>query len=518
MNKEERPEAPTPLPNKKEPKEAQVQEKQMGEQSSSGPTSTAIQRSETSATSETLKRRADLWLRESGGDKGQQEKRSRMSRSEDSPAGPKLLAGPRQPSVPPVPNDPSEAASAGLMEQREPERRLPQQAPAFSDPSRQSQFYTTSPSLASQLPPFGGPLSHQQLAAHSMHPSAFLSSSSTGVGRGGILGQGSNLASIIALHQQQQGQRLSSAAGGQIFVNPLAATARADPGLLQHLLLSGQVPNPRFPSFPQDWGAAAAMQYNRGQLYPGVASGAIFPQRHAGAPSGWGNQASSAQQSSFGGAGISTGDMLAVSPGGAGVGGALRGPLSTNRQRGDQKNKGKSSAPPVRQNLTAADIGPDVPESLPAVLALPEDETKLSAYQLLIRNQIEAFSASADTIATHARGRNRPISLNQVGIRCRHCKHLPPNQRKKGSVYFPFSVVGFYQAAQNMGSSHFHGESCHEMSPELKKEFVDILACKSTVGSGKQYWARTALKLGLVDTEEGVRFIRDLVSESSPSS
>lgn len=518
MNKEERPEAPTPVPNKKEPKEEdQVQEKEMGEQSSSGPTATALQHSVTSATSETLKRRSDSWLMDSGGDKGQQEKRSRTRGSEDSPAGPSLLAGPRQPSVPPVPIGPSEAASAGLMRLEEPERRIPQQVPAFSDPSRQSPFFTPSPSLSGQLPPFGA-LSHQQLAAHSVHPSAFLSSSSTGVGRGGILGQGSNLASIIALHQQQQGQRLSSAAGGQIFVNPLATTARTDPGLLQHLLMSGQVPNPRFPSFSQDWGAAAAMQYNRGQLYPGVASGAIFPPRHAGAPSGWGNQASSAQQSSLGGAGISTGDTLAVTPGGAGAGGALRGTLSTNRQRGDQKNKGRPSAPPVRQNLTAADIGPDVPESLPAVLALPEDETKLSAYQLLIRNQIEAFSASADTIATHARGRNRPISLNQVGIRCRHCKHLPPNKRKKGSVYFPFSVVGFYQAAQNMGSSHFHGESCHEMSPELKKEFVDILACKSTVGSGKQYWARTALKLGLVDTEEGVRFIRDLVSESSSSS
>ena len=63
-----------------------------------------------------------------------------------------------------------------------------------------------------------------------------------------------------------------------------------------------------------------------------------------------------------------------------------------------------------------------------------------------------------------------------------------------------------------MGSSHFHGESCSDMSDELKEKFVESISCKSTVGSGKLYWAQSARKLGLVDTEHGIRFIRDLVA------
>ena len=174
-----------------------------------------------------------------------------------------------------------------------------------------------------------------------------------------------------------------------------------------------------------------------------------------------------------------------------------------------------SSSSSLQQSYTADSIGPQVPESLPAVLALPEDDTKLSSYQILLRNQVEAFAASTDELVTHARGRNKPISLRQVGIRCRHCKHVALSRRKKGSVYFPFSLLGLYQAAQNMGSAHFHGESCNEMAAELKEIFLESIACKSTVGSGKQYWAKSAGKLGLVDTDHGIRFIRDLVVASS---
>ena len=179
---------------------------------------------------------------------------------------------------------------------------------------------------------------------------------------------------------------------------------------------------------------------------------------------------------------------------------------------GEGGDESARRASQFQQNYTAEQIGPEVPESLPAVLDLPEDEMKLSAYQLLLRNQIEAFSAAADDLSTHTRGRNKPITLRQVGIRCRHCKHIALNRRKKGSVYFPFSLLGLYQAAQNMGASHFHGEVCSELPTDLKEKFVESIACKSTVGSGKQYWAKSARKLGLVDTENGIRFIRDLVS------
>jgi hypothetical protein len=62
---------------------------------------------------------------------------------------------------------------------------------------------------------------------------------------------------------------------------------------------------------------------------------------------------------------------------------------------------------------------------LPAVLARPEDAFKVSRHQVLLRHQIEAFQATEADVSTHTRGRNKPIKLGQVGIRCRHCAHLP---------------------------------------------------------------------------------------------
>lgn len=209
---------------------------------------------------------------------------------------------------------------------------------------------------------------------------------------------------------------------------------------------------------------------------------------------------------------------LLVSQHGGGSG-ILDGNLAASGRGAQQSNNKRSSG--SRSNLSSVRVEglldrqqvaalPTVPETLPAVLALADDEGKLSAFQLLLRNQIEAFTASSEEVTTHARGRNRPITLQQVGIRCRHCKKLPPNQRTKGSVYFPFSLVGLYQAAQNMGASHFQGEVCSEMPEDIKNKFVEVLACKSTIGAGKSYWARSAQKLGLIDSDHGIKFVRDL--------
>lgn len=53
------------------------------------------------------------------------------------------------------------------------------------------------------------------------------------------------------------------------------------------------------------------------------------------------------------------------------------------------------------------------PRQLPALIAQLEDKEKLSAHQVLLRHQIEAFQATDDDVATHTRGRNKPISLKQ---------------------------------------------------------------------------------------------------------
>lgn len=78
------------------------------------------------------------------------------------------------------------------------------------------------------------------------------------------------------------------------------------------------------------------------------------------------------------------------------------------------------------------------PTCLPVVLAVTEDNGKLSRHQVLLRNQIEAFQATADDLTTHTRGRNKPIKLGQVGIRCRHCARYVPWHVTVGSI------VGFF--------------------------------------------------------------------------
>jgi hypothetical protein len=47
----------------------------------------------------------------------------------------------------------------------------------------------------------------------------------------------------------------------------------------------------------------------------------------------------------------------------------------------------------------------------------------LSELQVYLRaNFSEAFGATEEDIAAPMHGRNKPIALGQVGIRCMHCK------------------------------------------------------------------------------------------------
>jgi hypothetical protein len=159
----------------------------------------------------------------------------------------------------------------------------------------------------------------------------------------------------------------------------------------------------------------------------------------------------------------------------------------------------------------AVPIHGGIPLRLPVILAQPEDSLKLSSHQVLLRHQIEAFQASEDDIGTHTRGRNKPIVLGQVGIRCRHCAHLPVACRQKGSTYFPATLLGLYQAAQNMSTTHMQCGLCSAMPDSIKMQFAHLLSTKvSSSGAGRPYWASSAKKLGLVNTEDGIHFIRDL--------
>jgi hypothetical protein len=174
----------------------------------------------------------------------------------------------------------------------------------------------------------------------------------------------------------------------------------------------------------------------------------------------------------------------------------------------------------------------------PACMACPSDQALMSEHQAFLRLQIEFFRATDEDINAHVRGRNRPIRYNQIGVRCRHCAHIPPSQRRNGSTYFPASTLGLYvdsecspsgpvpalthspiehfstcryQAAQNMGTMHIQCGKCPEMSEEINQEFIQLIPTKNrTSNVGRSYWSDRAKDLGLVDTEDGIFFIGDV--------
>ncbi len=147
------------------------------------------------------------------------------------------------------------------------------------------------------------------------------------------------------------------------------------------------------------------------------------------------------------------------------------------------------------------------------VLAMPEDHGKLNEQQIFLRQQIEIFRASHDDIMSHTRGRNKAVVMGQVGIRCRHCGHLPVVHRRKGSTYFPSTLISIYQAAQNVNTEHMQSGVCQEIPVEIQSQFLAYGEKRAAVsGAGKPYWAEAARKLGLIDTEEGIRFAMDITS------
>mmetsp|Transcript_6277 Transcript_6277/g.8874 ORF Transcript_6277/g.8874 Transcript_6277/m.8874 type:complete len:377 (-) Transcript_6277:160-1290(-) len=130
------------------------------------------------------------------------------------------------------------------------------------------------------------------------------------------------------------------------------------------------------------------------------------------------------------------------------------------------------------------------------------DDESLSDYQCLVRKQIEFFEATSEDVDSNAQGRNKQLVLGQVGIRCRHCSMLPPRRRTRGAMYYPAKLLGIYQAAQNLATSHLC-EHCNKIPPELKNDLRILRERKSPAGGGKQYWGDGARALGVRESEQG---------------
>jgi hypothetical protein len=150
-------------------------------------------------------------------------------------------------------------------------------------------------------------------------------------------------------------------------------------------------------------------------------------------------------------------------------------------------------------------------------LGLEEDQYWLSELQVYLRsNFAEAFGATERDIAAPMHGRNKPIALGQVGIRCIHCKDEQPTARGQQAVSYPSLVSGIYNSVQQMFRLHF--DCCTAMPAEVKAKIETLRASSSSRGGRKQYWIDSAKRLGLVDTPHGIHFGRDPTGPLPPLS
>jgi hypothetical protein len=133
------------------------------------------------------------------------------------------------------------------------------------------------------------------------------------------------------------------------------------------------------------------------------------------------------------------------------------------------------------------------------------DKSSISEFQCRARDQIEFFEALGRDVTQGARGRNVPITLGQVGIRCRHCRDESPSTRGRAAVYFPTKYELIYQTAVNMISIHLC-QQCTKIPENVRDELLDLRDQRSTTGGGKIYWGNAAKALGVIETVQGLRF------------
>jgi hypothetical protein len=150
---------------------------------------------------------------------------------------------------------------------------------------------------------------------------------------------------------------------------------------------------------------------------------------------------------------------------------------------------------------------PSLTDRPPIALHLEEDSHSLNAYQCLLRKQIELFeTAPTSGVEGRSQGRNTPIRIGQVGIRCRHCASLPNKARPKGAVYYSKSLDGVYQVSQNMSKVHLT-ERCRRIPNIIKQRLISLHSVNRRASGGKPYWVDGIRQLGVYEDGPILRFL-----------
>jgi hypothetical protein len=151
-------------------------------------------------------------------------------------------------------------------------------------------------------------------------------------------------------------------------------------------------------------------------------------------------------------------------------------------------------------------------------VSLPNDAESTSKFQTLLREQMVYVEAVTLDVQASTQGRNRPIRVGQVGILCRHCRNIPPRNRPRGAIYFPHKLMSIYQSAQNMANHHYNPEAGCPNAPDGVNESLRAARSDKSIvyGGGQQYWARSAVESGLVETvDRGLAFAPNSVTAAA---
>ena len=145
------------------------------------------------------------------------------------------------------------------------------------------------------------------------------------------------------------------------------------------------------------------------------------------------------------------------------------------------------------------------------------DSKFLNPIHCFVRRHVEFFVAGQKEVSAPSPGRKTRVKLGQVGIRCIHCAHLPIKNRVKRSSCYPPSIGGLYHAISNMKCDHF--ALCKGLPTANREEFLRLrdqtsrktikhvkpAVDRSFANSTAQYYHDSALRMGLVDTTDGIR-------------
>jgi len=184
-------------------------------------------------------------------------------------------------------------------------------------------------------------------------------------------------------------------------------------------------------------------------------------------------------------------------------------------------------------NLQAQSQFPSLPSlqtvgTTRCLLAMPKDNANLNSLHCFVRQNIEVFVASCNDIIAPSPGRKNRLVEGQVGLRCVHCSSVPPKDRVKRAVCYPPSINSIYHSVSNMKFDHFG--NCKMMPKESRKQLDELRqhcgrrngrlsgGCSGAGSSTTaQYYLNSATEMGLVDSDDGIRFRDRHASSLLPS-